>query len=544
MNGINDMMVSIFGSGLMQNPIFALFSVVFIGLAVGRITIWGLSLGSAAVMFVAMLYGHYGVALDDSITVFGLVLFVYCVGIGAGSRFFIMLRDSGIQLALISCLVILVGGVATAVVATWFKIDASVAAGVFAGALTSTPGLAAAQEHFSAAVDEGMVSAGYAIAYPFGVVGVVVFVQLLPKLMGWDLNKIGEEVDAASDTGDKIDHALVRVTNEKIEGRQIAGLKELSKLRCRITRKMQDGILVPIEHGHVLARGQVLWLVAREHDLQAAMEVLGERENAPVHINADMERRSVVVTNRKMSQKSLAELKTLRRFGVSIARIRRYEYELVPDANTRINVGDVLVAVGSPENLEVFAREVGHRPSTMGATDLLSLALGMALGVVVGSIEIGGFKLGMAGGPLLVSLLLGHFGKVGMIAGFVPRPTRLLLRELGLCLFLAGAGVKGGAGFMETLHDQGLGIFVVGLVATMAPMIVGYYAARKWFNFDVLRSLGSICGGMTSTPGLGVISAKTESQAPVLAYASAYPAALLLMVLGVNLLLAIMGWMG
>lgn len=544
MDAIHEMLTALFGSSLMQNPIFALFSVVAIGLALGRISLWGISLGSAAVMFVAMLYGHYGVVMNDSITMFGLVLFVYCVGIGAGSRFFITLRDSGVQLALISCVVILLGGLTTAIVASLLGIDASVAAGVFAGALTSTPGLAAAQEHFSASTTQGLVSAGYAIAYPFGVVGVVIFVQLLPRLMGWDLQKVGEELDKASDAGDKIAHTLVRITNPRLEGRSILGLKELSDLRCRITRQMEDGILVPIQPDHEFAIDQVVLLVARQIDFGAAVEMLGETEQAPIHINADLERRSVVVTNRSLSQKSLAELKPLRTYGVSISRIRRYEYELVPTSETRISLGDVLVTVGSPENLETFAREVGHRPSTMGATDLLSLTVGMALGVIVGSLDIAGFKLGMAGGPLLVSLLLGHFGRVGLIAGYVPRPTRLLLRELGLCLFLAGAGIKGGSRFMETIQSEGVGIFLVGVAATVVPLIVGFFAARKWFRFDILRSLGSICGGMTSTPGLGLISAKTESQAPVLAYASAYPAALLMVVVGVNLLLAVMGWIG
>ena len=220
--------------------------------------------------------------------------------------------------------------------------------------------------------------------------------------------------------------------------------------------------------------------------------------------------------------------------------MKRYEYELIPDDSTEVLLGDQFVVVGNSENLTAFAEVVGHRASSIGMTDLLSLSLGMALGVFVGSISFGGFKLGLAGGPLLVSLLLGHFGRVGVIAGYVPRPTRQLLGELGLCFFLAGAGVKGGASFVETLQAQGGGIFLVGIIATITPIIVGYVVATMIFKFNILSALGGVCGAMTSTPALGAISSKTDAQAPILSYASAYPAALLMIVVVVNMLLQIM----
>jgi putative transport protein len=269
-------------------------------------------------------------------------------------------------------------------------------------------------------------------------------------------------------------------------------------------------------------------------------DVLGEKADGPVIINADMDRRTLVVTNRDFAGKTFAELRILRKHGVSVSRIKRNGYEFIPDDHTEVLLGDQFVTVGNAENLNAFADLVGHRPASIGATDLLSLSLGMALGVWVGSIPIGGFKLGLAGGPLLVALLLGHFGRIGVIAGYVPRPTRQLLGELGLCFFLAGAGIKGGSCFVETLQAQGGGIFAVGIIATMTPIIVGYMIAVLLFKFDILTSLGGVCGAMTSTPALGAISSKTDAQAPILSYASAYPAALLLIVLVVNMLLQIM----
>lgn len=540
MNSIDSMFRSLFAHDLMHHPVFVLFSVIAIGLMLGKISIYGISLGSAAVMFVALIYGHYGVEISRAITSVGLVLFVYCVGIGAGSRFFSTLRQSGIQLAILSAIVVGVGGISTALVARAFGISPSVAAGVFAGALTSTPGLAAAQEHFASTMDQGLVSSGYAIAYPFGVVGTVLFVQFWPRFRKKDLREIGEKAEAEQNKNQKIISLLVRMNNPKFVGRKIDELRIIDQLHCRITRTMKDGVLVPIDHEAVLEMDQLLWVIGRENDIDPMLDVLGERAEAPIVINSDMERRTLVVTNREFAKKTLGELRLLRDHGISVSRIRRYEYEIIPDKDTELSVGDLLVTVGTAENLEKFAKAVGHRPTLIDTTDLLSLSLGIALGVLVGTIPIGGFKLGLAGGPLLVSLLLGHFGRVGAIAGYVPRPTRLLLRELGLCLFLAGAGMKGGATFVHTLQAQGAGIFFVGIIATLAPIVVGYALATLVFKFDILTSLGGVCGAMTSTPALGAISSKTDAQLPVLSYASAYPAALLLMVVGVNILLAIM----
>ncbi len=540
MNAIFSAIAGFFDTPLMHNPVFVLFSVIALGLLLGRIAVGGIHLGTAGVMFVALVYGHYGVELSPVVTTVGLVIFVYCVGIGAGSRFFTTLKQNGTKLVIISCAVIGVGGLATALVASALSISPSVAAGVFAGALTSTPGLAAAQEYFADPAKQGLVSAGYAIAYPFGVVGTVLFVQLWPRLRKKDLQTIGEALEAEEAQAQGISTAIFRMTNPKFIGRKIEDLRILKHLRCRITRTMKDGVLVPLEQDETIDMDQVFWMVGRDGEIDVFIDMIGERTEAPVIINSDMERRSLVVTNSRFANKTFDEIHTLKNHGVSVSRIKRYEYEIVPTETTEINIGDVLVVVGCSENLEKFAKAVGHRASLINATDLLSLTLGMAVGVFVGTLSFGGFKLGMAGGPLLVALLLGHFGRVGAVAGYVPRPTRIMLRELGLCFFLAGAGIKGGAGFVETLQSQGAGIFVVGVVATLAPIVVGYMVATLVFKFDILTALGGVCGAMTSTPALGVISSKTDAQAPVLSYASAYPAALLLVVVAINFLIACM----
>lgn len=239
--------------------------------------------------------------------------------------------------------------------------------------------------------------------------------------------------------------------------------------------------------------------------------------------------------SKELSNKTLRELDTLNHYGVGISRITRLGVTFVPSADTEIIRNDVLNVVGSPEDIKQFKQACHHRSNAIGAADILSLVTGVALGILVGTITVSsgdggkGFSLGMAGGPLVVALILGHFGHIGPIAGYMPRNSRLLLMEFALMLFLAGAGVQGGATLVETLRTHGLTMFATGVFITLIPLFLGYLVARRVFRMSLPEALGSICGSMTSTPALGAITAKTDKQAPVIAYATAYPAALILM---------------
>ena len=235
-----------------------------------------------------------------------------------------------------------------------------------------------------------------------------------------------------------------------------------------------------------------------------------------------------------MSNKTLRELDTLGNYGITISRITRLGNTFVPTADTEIIRNDILRVVGTTEAIDAFKKECGHRSAAINAADVLSLTGGLVLGMLLGSVtfSIGGgkgFSLGMAGGPLVVALILGHFGKVGPIAGYMPRATRVLVMELGLMLFLAGAGIKGGEKLVETISGNGISMLLAGAIITVLPLFIGYYVARKCLNMGVAETLGCICGSQTSTPALGAITSQTESQEPVIAYSTAYPIALILM---------------
>jgi len=232
----------------------------------------------------------------------------------------------------------------------------------------------------------------------------------------------------------------------------------------------------------------------------------------------------------------LRKLRPLKEHGVVITRIQRLGLEFVPSADSLIEMNDMLTIVGDPEQIEKFSQFVGHRPNMINETDLLSLSLGLALGIFIGIIPWslpGGnpVMLGLAGGPLVVGLILGNLGRVGRLVGHIPRPTRVLLQEFGLVLFLADAGVKGGDALVETLQAHGIGLFLAGILITTIPLALGYLVAVKLLKIDPLQALGGICGGMTSTPALGAITSKTDSQTPVVSYATAYPVALILLTL-------------
>lgn len=526
---------------LTQNPYLALFVIIGAGLLLGNLQIQGISLGSSGVIFIALLAGHFGITLPSGIGSLGLMLFVYCVGIGAGGRFFSALKQEGSQLAQLAFLVVAAGALTTYLLALIFNLDAALAVGIFAGAMTSTPALAAATEGAKELADSVVV--GYGIAYPLGVIGIVLFVQLLPKWLKQSLDDGAEDTDEPVAT--HIVRRLVQTTNTTLFGRKLEDSHIASLGAVQVTRVWQDNRLRPVSYDETFEEGKLFLLVGNPEAVATATEHIGQASDRRVVIDADNERREVVVTSGELIGKCFAELPTLKHYGVTITRISRLEFTFVPNRDTRIEKADRLTVVGEPERLNAFEKTVGHRSDAFPETSLVSLAIGLALGILVGRVALPlpwgeTFSLGLAGGPLLVALLLGHFGRVGNIIGYIPRPTRVLLQEMGLVFFLADSGIRGGLSIAEALETQGIKIFFIGAMITLVPMLVGYFAARRWFGLGLGNSLGGICGGMTSTPALGAIVAKTSRQAPITSYATVYPVAIILMALFAKLLLQLM----
>lgn len=519
---------------LTEQPLIALFAVIATGLLLGNVKVKGINLGSSGVLFTALLAGHLGYSIPAGVGTLGLVLFVYCVGIGAGDRFFASLAREGATLAKLAILIVVLGGAVTWGFAKLLELPPGLATGIFAGALTSTPALAAATEGLIASGGSETVSIGYGIAYPFGVIGVVMFVQVLPRILRIDFNSITDQ--AADECGNRVENVLVEVTNPNLYGHKISesGVTHFNAIQiCRI---LKNDRLVPLEYDDVFAEEQILLLVGRRCEMKIAVDFIGKKSDRDLVRDIENERQDLMVTSSAFMGQTLGDVAPLRNYGVVVTRVNRLGLTFVPNASTILERHDKLTCVGRVDALKKFSDAVGHRSSAIDATDLLSLSAGLTLGIIVGLMPIGlpgatPVTLGLAGGPLLVALVLGHFGKIGRIEGFIPRPTRLLLQELGLVFFLANAGMKGGAMLVPTLQEHGIMLFLMGMAVSSLPLIVAWPIATKFFKMNPLQALGGICGGMTSTPALGAITAKTDSTVPVVSYVSAYPIALIFMII-------------
>ena len=527
---------------VLSNPAFVLFCILFSGLALGNISIKGISFGSAGVLFVAMVAGHYKLTIPAGVSELGTALFVYCVGLGVGNRFFSSLKSQGKNLLILAGVIVFAGWLTTWGMCRLMGIDLVIGAGLFAGACTSTPALAAALDAAKAAgLNESVINIGYGLAYPFGVVGIVLFVQLLPRILNKDLSK-GEA--KGKDEAHAIIARSVVCTNPEMMGKHPEDIAKLSHMNCRITRILRDGVLRPLQPSDILQLQDEVLMVGERQQLEHDAALLGHvAEGGTKALICQDEDAELIVLAPGMTNKTLRELDTMGHYGITISRITRLGNTFVPTGDTEIIRNDVLRVVGTPDAISVFKKECGHRSTAINTADMLSLMGGLTLGILLGCVNFSfgegskGFSLGMAGGPLVVALILGHFGKIGPIAGYMPRATRVLVMDLGLMLFLAGAGIKGGEKLVATLSEQGFSMFFIGAVITMLPLFIGYVVARCVLRMGLGETLGCICGSQTSTPALGAITAQTESQAPVIAYSTAYPIALILMTVLAQLLI-------
>ena len=499
---------------LFVQPLVVLFGIVGIGMAVGRGSVVGVSLGSSAVLFVGLVAGHLHLEVPQITGSLGLALFVYCVGIGAGSTLVTVLARDGSKLARLAAVIVASGAALAFLLGRWLGLPGPLMGGMFAGSLTSTPALAAARE---AATDAAaQVAVGYGIAYPFGVIGVVLFVQLLPRFLGRDTQSLIDESNDSGDLFPAVETVLVEVTNANLSGKRITDSGIARFNACLVSRVLRDERLIPLHYDDRLEPGMHLLLVGRPREIAIAVDYLGRVSDHPYVKDVENERRQLVITDRALVGKSLREIAPLKNHGVVVTRITRHDMTFVPNAETRLANHDTLLTVGEPRELTAFAEFVGHRTRAFDETDLMSLALGLTLGIIVGMAPFGLpggrlMSLGMAGGPLVVGLALGHFGKVGGLVGYIPRGTRLALQELGLVLFLASAGIQGGRDLVETVATYGAPLILVSATLAVVPMAIAYFVARRLLRLDLLQTLGGLCGGMTSTPALGAMTQRVDS---------------------------------
>ena len=406
------------------------------------------------------------------------------------------------------------------------------------GALTSTPGLAVAID----STNSPLASIAYGIAYPFGVIGVILFVKLLPKIMRVDLDKEARRLELERRSGfPELTTCIFRVTNQAVFGRTLAQINARAMTGAVISRvKHGDSILMP-KANTMLLEGDYVQAVGSEEALNQFAVLVGEREEGELPLDQTQEIESLLLTKKDMINKQLGDLNLQRNFGCTVTRIRRSGIDLSPSPDLALKFGDKLMVVGEREGLRGVARLLGNNAKQLSDTDFFPIAMGIVLGVLFGKINISfsdsvSFSPGLTGGVLMVALLLSAVGKTGPILWSMSGPANQLLRQLGLLLFLAEVGTSAGKNLVATFQESGLLLFGVGAAITVVPMLVAVVVGRLVFKISLLDLLGTITGGMTSTPGLAAADSMVDSNIPSVAYATVYPIAMVFLILFIQVI--------
>ena len=527
---------------VLHHPVGIFFLIVAIGSGLGKIRLSNISLGASGVLFVGLFFGHFGYELPDALQDLGIILFVYSVGLQAGPRFFNQFRSAGFTFAKIGMVVVFSGVAVTWALSTFLGLDPALAVGMFAGAMTSTPGLAAAMD----SAGDPAVGVGYGLAYPFGVVGVVLFVQLAPRLLRINLHSEEERAQEEESRLTRITRRQFRVTNPACLGKTLPELRITGICKVTITRVKKDGKVLPAARDCKLELSDVILAVGTNSELEKLKLLVGEDASEESMMDSGgVAARDVLVSNREITGRTLRALRLNSVHKVVVSRVFRENLTFTPDANFVVEVGDLLRVIGDRDDVDSFVTFAGQEEKRVHETNIAVLALGISLGVLLAYYEFnlpGGihFRLGLAGGPLFVSLILAHFGRIGKVNVRTPRGARHFMQQLGLVLFLAGAGVSAGGSLTSVIRESGLQILWAAAAITIFSCLAGLLASKLLFRQNFLSVLGAITGSMTSTPALGAISDLTDRSEPFLAYSAVYPVALILMTICCQLLVFIL----
>ena len=401
---------------LLTNNYFALFIIVALGFILGKIKICGLSLDVSAVIFVALFFGHYGIIISKDFQYLGLVLFIFTIGIQAGPGFFGSFKKEGRQLASFATLLILLAGLITLLLVAVFKIDKNIAIGLLAGALTSTPGLAAAIDY----TNSPLASIGYGVGYPFGVIGAILFIRFLPKILNIPLKKSEEEHNLKiKNEFPEILHKNFIVENENIVGKSIGESRIRFMTKAVISRVMHKGSEITPSPETILQKKDLIKAVGTEEALKNVQLLIGRTTEEEIPLDPKYDVRSVLVTNKEIVNKTIGQINLLHTYNATITRIRRSGINISPTPDSKLQFGDKLVIASSKTNMEMVSKIFGNDQKRLSDTDILPVALGIILGVLVGKINIvfGSFSFspGITGGVLIVALILSRIGKTGPV---------------------------------------------------------------------------------------------------------------------------------
>ena len=537
--------------------------VAVVGLWLGSFEFKGVGLGIGGVLFGGIFVGHFvhqqGIALDlhtlHFVQEFGLILFVYSIGIQVGPGFFSSLRSSGLRLNGFAALLVLLGGLVAAGLNRFMDVPLAVVLGIFSGAVTNTPSLGAGQQILtelgaSAQSVSGMGMA-YAMAYPFGICGILLSMWLLRLLFRINVNQEAQAFETqAGRSRASLATMNVALRNTNLNGLALSDVPLLADGKVICSRLKRGETLSVPRPQTSLEIGDILHLVGDMEALRQVQLVIGEAVETSLSTHGtELRVERVVVTNVKVIGKNLVELALTQTYDVVISRLNRAGVELVPEPSTTLQFGDILNLVGRPDSIEVVAGMMGNAQQKLQQVHMLPVFIGIGLGVLLGSIPFylpgipAALKLGLAGGPLVVALVVSRIGSIGTLHWFMPPSANLALRELGIVLFLAVVGLKSGGQFLATLmQGPGVSWLVYGAMITLLPLLTVGLLARIFGKTDYLTLCGLLAGSMTDPPALAFANAMhPTSGAAALSYVTVYPLVMFLRIVAPQLL-ALMLW--
>jgi len=530
------------------------------GLALGNLKIFGISFGVTFVFFAGIIAGHFGIMIDPDMLAlaqnFGLILYIYSLGVQVGPGFFSSFKHGGVKTNLLSVLLLIVGSL-MAMGFHWLAgISPADTVGILAGAVTNTPMLGAGQQALlqinpDDVIGTNSMAMACAVAYPFGLIGMIFSVMILRKFLA---PKGKEKVQ--DNSADNTFITEYQVSNPAIFGKSIKDIRLNADCQFVISRVWKDGRLIIPTSETILEKDEHLLVISGKKDVERIKALFGQQENVDWNkkdidwnaIDSQLVSSKVLVTKPEHNGVKLGDLRLRNSYGINITRVNRAGIDLLPSRSLRLQLGDKLTIVGEARSIDNVSKILGNEAKSLKNPNLISIFIGIVLGVVLGSIPIAlpgismPVKLGIAGGPIIVGILMGSFGPRFHIATYTTRSANLMLRQFGLTIYLAGLGLSAGAGFFETVFTwEGLKWVAMSLSLATVPVIAVGFAAAKVFKTDYADNIGMLCGSMANPFALDYAYTESNGEDPAVAYATVYPAGIFLRVISAQLIIMLLG---
>lgn len=554
MDWINDLL---WGEGI-GHSILLLSVVIALGIQLGKIKVFGVSLGITLVLFVGILLGHLGFTINHNVIhffkEFGLILFVYSVGMQVGPGFFSSFKQGGVTLNLLACGIVFLGVITALVLHFVTGIPMPTMVGILSGAVTNTPGLGAAQQAYSDmyGASDNTIALGYAVAYPLGVIGIILSIIFVRYVFRVSFDQENEELNRedASHANEAKPVSMV-VKNPAVFGKTVAELSglmdHLDFVISRVWRNDNKQIEIA-SAGTVLHEDDKIFVITTDQDAEPVKTFIGveidmERKQW-IRMESQFINRRILITKPELNGKKLGQLKLRKLYGINITRINRAGVDLVATPGLTLQVGDRVNVVGTETAVSNVEKVLGNSMKRLNEPNLITIFVGIALGIILGSLPITfpgipqPVKLGLAGGPLVVAILISRFGYRYKLITYTTQSANLMLREIGITLFLACVGISAGDGFVDTIvNNGGLAWIGYGFIITVVPLLIIGCIGRYFYKINYFTLMGLIAGSTTDPPALAYSNATAGNDAPSVGYATVYPLTMFLRVLTAQLLI-------